>query len=138
VLDVVGVDQPDLERFGLQQVKRSLPVVGGRLHHHPGHAQLPQPIGQHQQRAGHRLVGLNLLQPLATGARAWHPYATHQFRLADSQRGDSLDDLLGVVGLLQHPASSAPVVRQRCWLPTGAQGHDAKLIRVLKATVKGP
>jgi hypothetical protein len=42
----------------------SLPVrmrSSTRLHDHPGHAQLPQPVGQDQQPAGHRLVGGDLL-----------------------------------------------------------------------------
>src|SRR4029450_3581828 len=56
--------------------KRRLPVVAGCLHHHPGHAQLTQPIGQDQQRAGHRGVGAHLLQPPARfappGTRTQH------------------------------------------------------------------
>ena len=40
VLDVLGVDQPRLEPGRLQQVERRLPVVAGRLHHHPGHPQV--------------------------------------------------------------------------------------------------
>ena len=42
MLDVLGVDQPGLEPGRLQQVERRLPVVAGRLHHHPGHPQLAQ------------------------------------------------------------------------------------------------
>jgi len=105
VLDVAGVHQPDLKPVGLQQVERRLPVVAGGLHHHPRHAQLAQSICQQQQRAGHGGVGAHLLQPLARGVGAGHPDAADQLRLADIQRRDPPDDLLGVVGLLQHPAS---------------------------------
>jgi hypothetical protein len=61
VLDVTGACQPRLEPVGFQQVIDPLPVVAGGLHHHPSHAQLPQPVGQHQQPAGHRLVAADLL-----------------------------------------------------------------------------
>ena len=105
VLDITRVDQPDLEPVGLQQVARALPVVAGGLHHHPGHPQLGQPVRQHQQRPGHCLVGAYLLQPLARGVGAWHSHTAHQLGLADIQRRDPPDELLGVVGLLQHPAS---------------------------------
>ena len=63
VLDVLGVDQPRLEPGRLQQVERRPPVVAGRLHHHPGHPQLGQPVGHRQQRPGHRRVRAHLLQP---------------------------------------------------------------------------
>jgi hypothetical protein len=105
VLDVFGVDQPDLKPLGLQQVERGLPIVAGCLHDHPGHAQLTQPIGQHQQRSGHRGVGPHLLQAPAPLALTRHPDTADQLRLADIQRRDPLDELLGVLGLLQHPAS---------------------------------
>ena len=117
VLDILGVDQPDLESLGLQQIKGRLPVVAGGLHDHPGHAQLGQPVGQGQQRAGHRGVGGDLLQPLACLAR--HPHAADKLGLADVQRRDPLHDLLGLVGLLQHPAS-LPWSTARC--PQEPQG----------------
>jgi hypothetical protein len=41
VLDIAGIDRPDLKPVGLQQVERGLPGVAGGLHHHPGHAQRP-------------------------------------------------------------------------------------------------
>ena len=44
-----GVHQTCLGRV-LQQVERWLPLVAGRLHHHPGRTQAGQPIQQHQQR----------------------------------------------------------------------------------------
>jgi hypothetical protein len=105
VLDVTRVDQPDLEPGCFQQVERRLPVIAGGLHHYPRHAQLAQPVRQHQQRPGHRGVGAHLLQPPAWDVGAWHPHAAHQLGLADIQRGGPPDDLLGVVGFLQHPAS---------------------------------
>jgi hypothetical protein len=108
VLDVAGVHQPGLKPLGLQQIEHRLPVVGGRLHDHPGDPQLTQPVRQHQQRPGHRPVGRYLLQALARGVGAWHPDTTHQLRLADIQRRHPLDELLGLVGLLQHPASLPP------------------------------
>src|SRR4029450_11906968 len=107
-------DRPQTESFHLRPdtwslvAHRALPVVAGGLHHHPGHAQRPQPLGQHQQRAGHGRVGAHLLQPLALGVGAWHPHTADQLRLADIQRRDPGDELLGVVGLLQHPASLVP------------------------------
>src|SRR5512132_1930796 len=103
VLDVTGIDQPRLEPVGFQQVEDPPPVVAGGLHHHPGHAQLPQPVGQHQQPAGHRLVAPDLLQPPARPALARDPHTTGHLGLAHVQRRHSLDDLVPVVGLLQHP-----------------------------------
>ena len=54
VLHVAGVDQPRVQPAGLQQVEHRLPVVGGGLHNHPGHAQLDEPVSQHQQARGQR------------------------------------------------------------------------------------
>jgi hypothetical protein len=105
VLDITGIHQPDLEPVGFQQVEGPSPVVAGGLHHHPGHAQLGQPVGHDQQRAGHRLVGPDLLQPPARAALARDPYTAGQLGLAHVQGRDSLDDLIVVVRLLQHPAS---------------------------------
>jgi hypothetical protein len=90
VLDVFGVDQPGLEPV-LQQVERRPPVVAGRLHHHPGHPEVGQPIAQRQQRGRHRGDGANLLHPLTV--RSGHPHAADHLGLADIQRGDPLDDL---------------------------------------------
>jgi hypothetical protein len=137
VLDVAGIHQPGLEPVGFQQVIDPLPVVAGGLHHHPGHPQLGQPIGHDQQPAGHRLVGPDLLQPLTRGVGAWHPHTAGQLRLADIQRRDPLDDLLGLLRLLQHPGLPG-LRRPNGRLPAGAAGREANLIRVLKATVKGP
>jgi hypothetical protein len=120
MLDIAGVDQPDLQPLGLQQVEHRPPIVRRRLHHHPGHPQLSQPVRQHQQRPGHRLVGRHLLQPLTPPARTGYPDAAAQLLLADIQRRDPSDELLGLLGLLQHPASS-PCGQQR-WLPAGATG----------------
>src|SRR6266545_4463240 len=80
-------------------------IVACCLHHHPAHPQLAQPVRQHQQRPRHRGVGPHLLQPPAPPALARHPDAADQLRLADIQRRDPPDDLLGVLRLLQHPAS---------------------------------
>jgi hypothetical protein len=136
VLDITRVYQPHLKPMGFQQIEDRLPVVAGGLHHHPGHPKPGQPIGQHQQPAGHRLVGGDLLQPLAGLGGAWHPHTADQLRLADIQRRDPPDDLLGVLRLLQHPASS-PLVCHRHGHPREPQA-GRKLIRVLKATLKGP
>ena len=137
VLDVTGIHQPDLEPVGFQQVEGPPPVVAGGLHDHPGHAQLRQPVGHDQQRAGHRLVGPDLLQPPARPALARDPHTAGQLGLAHVQRRDALDDLGGLLRLLQHPG--LPALRRRNgWLPAGAAGRQANLIRVLKATVKGP
>ena len=114
VLDVAGVDQPDLEPVGLQQVERRLPVVAGGLHHHPGHPQLTQPIGQHQQRAGHGRVGS---APPAAACPACPRQAPGHSRPAPPCRYPTPRPaammLLGLLGLLQHPAS----------LPTDGQQH---------------
>jgi len=75
-------------------------------------------------------------RPLARGVGAWHPHTADQLRLADIQRRDPGDELLGVVGLLQHPASLPVWSTPR--LPAGAAMDRWKLIRVLKATLKGP
>src|SRR4029453_16066919 len=56
--------------------------------------------------------------------------------LANIQGGSPLDDLLGLLRLLQHPASLCSTTNER--LPAGAAGQKANLIRVLKAAVKGP
>jgi hypothetical protein len=48
-----------------------------------------------------------------------------------------LNDLVVVVGLLQH-LGLLGLRRPQPVVPAGAAGHEAKLIRVLKATVKGP
>jgi hypothetical protein len=103
VLDVAGIDQPDLEPGRFQQVVDPLPVVAGGLHHHPGHPQLGQPVGHDQQPAGHRLVGGDLLQPPIRPALAGDAHATGQLGLAHVQRRHALDDLVAVAGLLQHP-----------------------------------
>jgi hypothetical protein len=134
---VTGVDQPALEPVGFQQVVDPLPGVAGGLHHHPGHAQLGQPVGHDQQPAGHRLVGGDLLEPPVRPALARDPHTTGQLGLAHVQRRHPLDDLLDLLGLLQHPGPPwAPTSNGR--LPAGAAGQQANLIRVLKATVKGP
>jgi hypothetical protein len=112
VLDVAGIHQPDLQPVRLQQIEHRLPVVAGGLQHHPGHPQPGQPVGQLQQRAGHRRVGGDLLQPPSPLALAGHPHTAGQLGLADIQRGDPRDELLGVVGLLQHPASLRPTGQQ--------------------------
>jgi hypothetical protein len=104
VLDVTRVDQPDLEPGRFQQVEHRLPVVAGGLHHHPGHPKLAQPVGQDQQRAGHRRVGLDLLQPPGLLALAGHPDAADQLGLADIQRRDPVDEFLAVVRLFEHPS----------------------------------
>jgi hypothetical protein len=137
VLDVAGVDQPDLQAVRLQQIEHRLPVVAGGLQHHPGHPQPGQPVGQRQQRAGHRRVGRDLLQPPGPLALAGHPHTAGQLGLADIQRRDPLDELLGVVGLLQHPASLR-ADGSTARLPAGAARDRRNLIRVLKATVTDP
>ena len=104
VPDVLGVDQPGLEPGRLQQVEHRLPVVAGRLHHHPGHPQAGQPAGHRKQRPGHRRIAVHLLQPPAPMVLIGHPHAAHQLGLADIQRRDPLDDLLVVLRLGQHLA----------------------------------
>jgi hypothetical protein len=135
VLDVAGVDQPRVQPVRLEQIERRLPVVAGGLHHHSGHTQLDQPVGHHQQRTGHRGVGVDLLPP-AAAALTGHPDTADHRGLADIQGGDALDDLLVVAGLLQH-VRLPPANGQGGW-SRELQGRKAKLVRVLEATVKGP
>jgi hypothetical protein len=107
VLDVLGVDQPGLEPV-LQQIERRPPVLAGRLHHHPAHAERGQPVTQPEQRGGHRGDRPDLLHPPPTRAR--HPGAADHLGLAHIQRGDPLDDL-GLVGVDPHrPRLPSPVV----------------------------
>jgi hypothetical protein len=88
VLDILGVDQPRLKAMGLQQVEHRLPVVAGGLHHHPGHPQAGQPVSHANQRAGHRRIGLHLLQPTAPATLVRDPHTAHQLGLADIARRD--------------------------------------------------
>ena len=126
-----------LEPVCFQQVERRPPVVAGRLHHHPGHPQLAQPVRQRQQRAGHRGVGADLLQPPRPAVRAGHPDAAHHLGLADVQRRDPLDDLLVVLASRPaSPTSSSPATNDG-GRPQELQG-TANLILVLEATLKGP
>ena len=104
VLDVAGADQPGLESVRLQQVEHRLPVVTGRLHHHPGHPQAAQPVSHSQQRPGHRGIRLHLLQPPPRPVLIRDPHAAHQLGLADIARRDPRDDLLLVLRLCQHLA----------------------------------
>jgi hypothetical protein len=53
VLDVLGVDEPELEVV-LEQVVDRLPVDAGRLHRDVGDAEPLEPVAQRQQLAGHR------------------------------------------------------------------------------------
>jgi hypothetical protein len=62
--------------------------------------------------SGHRLVGLDLLQPPAPLARTRHPDAAGQRRLADIQRRDPPDDLLGLLRLLLATESTAMGARR--------------------------
>ena len=102
VLHVLGVDQPDLEPGRLQQVERRTPVIGRRLHHHPGHPEPSQPVGQRLQRPGHRRVRAHLLRPTARTGGTGDPHAAHHLGLADIQRGDPLHHLPVVTGVFQH------------------------------------
>src|SRR4029453_9017848 len=72
----------------------------------------------------------------ARAALARDPHTAGQLGLAHVQRRHALDDLVAVACLLQHPALLRPTTNGR--LPAGAAGRKANLIRVLKATVKGP
>src|SRR5215204_6334076 len=96
-----------------------------------------QPVGHDQQPAGHRLVAPDLLRPPAVLAWAGHPHTAGQLGLADIQRRDPLDDLLGLLRLLQHPTLPG-ITTTNGQSPAGAAGLKANLIRVLKATMKGP
>jgi hypothetical protein len=122
MLNVAGIHQPGLEPVGFQQVEDPPPVVAGGFHDHPGHAQLTQPIDHDQQRPSHRLVAPHLLRPPAALARTEAPHTAGQLGLADSQRRHPLDDLLGLLHLLQHlglpglrPAGGCPQEPQGDW-----------------------
>ena len=133
MLDVPGVAQPGLEAVRLKQIERRFPVVTGRFHHHPGHAEFEQPVGHHLQRPGHRGVGRNLLHPLTGLTRDLH--AAGQRRLADIQSGYPLDDVLIVLPGFQHLRLPVSVTRRAS---AEAAGTGTKLILLLEATVKGP
>jgi hypothetical protein len=137
VLHVLGVHQPRIQSLGLQQVEHRFPVIRRGFHHHPGHTQLPKPIGQPQQRSGHRRERGDLLRPPTGPGRARHPHTDHNLCLADVQRRNPLDDLLAVLGVLQHHRSSCPMPATRR-PPAGAARQTANLVRVLEATLKGP
>jgi RNA-directed DNA polymerase len=107
VLDVLGVDQPGLEAV-LEQVERRPPVVAGRLHHHPGHSQVGQPVAQPEQRGGHGGDGADLLHPLPAGAG--HPGAAHHLGLAHIECGDPFDDLV-LLGFDLHRSRLRPFLR---------------------------
>ncbi len=72
VLHIAGVDQPARKAFGFQQPVDPLPIVRGRLHHHPGHPQAVQPVGQRQQRRGGGGIAADLLQATARPGRVRH------------------------------------------------------------------
>lgn len=134
MLDVTGVDQPGLESGRLQQIEDRLPIVAGGLHHDPGHAQDAQVIGHLQQRAGHRRIRLHLLQATPWPVLVRHPRAADQEGLPDVQRRDPLDDLLVVLGFLQHAASPAAVAYEHpAQAARKSRKDEANLIRVLKA-----
>jgi hypothetical protein len=67
---VAGVDQP-----GRKPVPSSREHAGspGRLHHHPGHPQLPQPVRHGQPRPRHRGVGPHLLPSAGPACPGWAP-----------------------------------------------------------------
>ena len=69
-------------------------------------------------RSGHRLVGPDRLRPPVALAWAGHPHAADKLGLADSQRRDPLDELLGLLRLLQHPGLL--LLRQ----PTGGRPQE--------------
>ena len=76
---------------------------------------------------------------VGTPARHHQPATIDHGRIApvSTSRGEVQDDLIVVVRLLQHPGLPG-LRRPNRWLPAGAAGQQANLIRVLKATVKGP
>jgi hypothetical protein len=107
------------------------------LHHHPGHSQTAQMVGQAQQRAGHRGVGGHLLQPSPRSVLVRDAHAAGQLGLAEIQRRDALDDLLGLLGLGQHLRPAWVGFPPR-WLPAGTARDERTLIHVLEATLKLP
>jgi hypothetical protein len=135
VLDVFGVDQPRVELLGLQDVEDRFPVIRRRFHHHPGHPQLPEPISQPQQRTGHRRVRRDLLRAAAGSVRVRHPDAGHQLGLADVQRRDPLDDLFGVLAVVQH--RYPPHVATTGGHPQELQGSGESNPRA-RSNTKGP
>jgi hypothetical protein len=84
VTDVAGVDQPDLEFGRLQQVERRLPIVGGCVHHDPGHAQPSQPVAHGLQRPGHRGECSHLLHSPSRTRRGRYSHTAHYLGFAMS------------------------------------------------------
>ena len=102
MFDIAGVDQPRVQPMRLEQVEHRLPIRRRRLHHHPLHTHLDQPIGQLGQCLGHRGVRRDFLQPPLTASWRRHPHTAHQLRLRDIQGGHPGNDLLLIMGLSQH------------------------------------
>ena len=83
VLDLLGISQHAVEPLGLQPVKRPLPVVPGRLHHHRGHLPAPQPVRQRQHLSLGGAEAAGLLHPPRRITIGWHPDRRDQPGLAD-------------------------------------------------------
>ena len=91
--------------------------------------------GQPQHGAGHRRIGLHLLQSLPRVVLIGDPDAAHQLGLADIQGRDPLDDLLVVVRCGEHLSLLVIGVAAA----RRSQGHKWRnLILVLEATLNGP
>jgi hypothetical protein len=88
ILDVLGVDEPELEVV-LEQVVDRLPVDAGGLHRDVGDAEALEPVAQRQQLAGDRgELGPQLRAPaLPIG----HVHAGGHPLLVDVERAAALD-----------------------------------------------
>ena len=108
MLDVLRIDEPGLEPV-FKHIKRRPPIVCRGLHHHPGHAQLEQPVGQLQQRPRHRRERPHLLRTTSTGVGRRDPDTADDLSLSDINRSDSFDQLrLLAVDLHHQHLRSAP------------------------------
>src|SRR4030095_13810637 len=104
-------DRPQTESFHLRPdtwslvAHRRLPVVGGCLHRHQRHPMAARRIGQAQQRTGRGGVVGDLLAAACRVGLVRDPDAARQGGLAEVERGDTLDAVHCLVGLL-HLVSS--------------------------------
>jgi hypothetical protein len=80
----------------------ALPVITGRLHHHPLNTPLPQPDRHLQQRRGGGGIAPDLLHPPPRLTRVRHPHARLQRGLTQIQRRHPLHHQLNLVDLF-HP-----------------------------------
>ena len=141
VLDLPRIGQHHLETLGLQPVKRPLPVVPGRLHHHCGHLPAPQPVRQRQHLLPGGAEAAGLSHPPRRVPIRGHPDRHCHLGLADINAAYPVP-VQRLIGHLFHATLPPPAPGLLACLPggtaRGAGGERKKLTRVLEATINGP